>query len=72
VRQLFVVVNKMDLVPEDERAGVIDFVKSKAQEEAGRRETCRVYAVSARDARGENGDRRGQLDGSGLLPLQET
>jgi ribosome biogenesis GTPase A len=71
VRQLFVVVNKMDLVPEDGRADVIDFVKSKAQEELGEGDV-RVYAVSARDAlTARMATDAAKLDGSGLLPLQE-
>jgi GTPase SAR1 family protein len=49
VRQLFVVVNKMDLVPEEEKGRVMDYVRSKAQEELGETEV-RVYGVSARDA----------------------
>jgi ribosome biogenesis GTPase A len=49
VRQLFLVVNKMDLVSGADRETVVAFVKSKALEElddAG----VRVYAVSARNA----------------------
>jgi GTP-binding protein EngB required for normal cell division len=49
VRQLFVVVNKMDLVPEEEKSRVMDFVKTKVAEELGEAEV-RVYAVSAQDA----------------------
>jgi len=49
VRQLFVVVNKMDLVPAEEMSRVIDFVKAKVVEELAEAEV-RIYAVSARDA----------------------
>jgi hypothetical protein len=49
VRQLFLVVNKMDLVSPSEGEGVLEFVKAKAREELGETEV-RVYGVSARDA----------------------
>ncbi|HTZ84936.1 MAG TPA: dynamin family protein [Candidatus Acidoferrales bacterium] len=49
VRKLFLVVNKMDLVPETERGEVLEYAKSKAQEELGETEV-HLYAVSARDA----------------------
>jgi ribosome biogenesis GTPase A len=71
VRQLFVVVNKVDLVPENDREQVIEFVKSKAQEELGEGDV-RIYAVSARDAlTARMATDPAKLDGSGLLPLQE-
>ncbi len=71
VRQLFVVVNKMDLVPEKEKSRVLEFVKAKAAEELGETEV-RIYAVSARDAlaarmKGE----AGKFEESGLGPLEE-
>jgi GTP-binding protein EngB required for normal cell division len=49
VRQLFLVVNKMDLVSAAERENVMEFVKAKAREELDDAEV-RVYPVSARDA----------------------
>lgn len=71
VRQLFVVVNKMDLLPEDERAHVIEFVKSKAEGELAE-EGVRVYAVSARDAlTARMAKDPTKLNETGLLTLQE-
>jgi GTP-binding protein EngB required for normal cell division len=49
VRELFLVVNKMDLVSGTDRERVIAFVKTKAQEELGDA-NVRIYAVSARNA----------------------
>ena len=49
VRQLFLVVNKTDLVSAAERENVLEFVKAKAREELDEADV-RVYAVSARDA----------------------
>jgi GTP-binding protein EngB required for normal cell division len=71
VRQLFVVVNKMDLVPAEEKGRVMDFVKAKVVEELGEAEV-RVYEVSARDALAArmNSDAR-QLEESGLQTLEE-
>jgi GTP-binding protein EngB required for normal cell division len=49
VRQLFLVINKMDLVPEAEREEVLEFTRAKAQEEL-QDTNVRLYPVSARDA----------------------
>ncbi|HUI74052.1 MAG TPA: dynamin family protein [Candidatus Acidoferrum sp.] len=49
VRQMFLVVNKMDLVSSADRERVITFVKTKAQEELGDA-SVRVHALSARNA----------------------
>jgi ribosome biogenesis GTPase A len=49
VRQMFLVLNKMDLVPEGERENVRAFVKRKVQEEWEGDDFC-FYAVSAREA----------------------
>ncbi len=48
VRQLFLVVNKMDLVPEAEREQVLEFARAKAQEEL-QDIRMRLYAVSAKE-----------------------
>jgi GTPase SAR1 family protein len=71
VRQLFVVVNKMDLVPEKEKGRVLEFVKARAAEELGEAEV-RIYAVSARDALATriNGE-AGKFEESGLGALEE-
>ncbi len=71
VRQMFLVVNKMDLVPEAERDQVIQFVKTKVREEL-EDTNVRLYLVSARDglAARVNSDAR-KLAESGLLELEE-
>lgn len=71
VRQLFVVVNKMDLVREEDRSRVVEFVKTKAAEELAEGEV-RIYAVSARDALAArmNGE-AGKFEESGLPALEE-
>jgi GTP-binding protein EngB required for normal cell division len=70
VRQLFVVVNKMDLVPEGERETVVGFVESRVREELGGT-PVRVYPVSARDALAARiaADQE-KLRSSGLLELE--
>jgi len=71
VRQLFLVVNKMDLVSPAEREHVVEFVKTKAREELDDADV-RVYPVSARDAlaarMGGNGEALAQ---SGVGQLEE-
>ena len=71
VRQMFLVINKMDLVPPAERQQVVEFVKTKVQEEWGD-VSVRVYPVSARDgvAARMNSD-PAKLSESGLPRLEE-
>ncbi len=71
VRQIFLVVNKMDLVPEAERKQVVEFVKTKVQEE-WEDLNVHLYAVSAKDglAARVNSDARKLLK-SGLPELEE-
>jgi GTPase SAR1 family protein len=69
VRQMFLVVNKMDLASKADREHVIEFVKAKAQEalEGG----VHVYAVSARDALGARQSSVAvKLEESGLSELE--
>lgn len=71
VRQLFLVVNKMDLVGEQERAQLIEFVRTKAQDqlEDG---NVRVFAVSARDGLAARGSSdKEKLQRSGIPELEE-
>ena len=71
VPQLFLVVNKMDLVGEQERAQLIEFVRAKAQAELGDT-NVRVFDVSARDglaARGSSDPEK--LQRSGIPELEE-
>jgi len=71
VRQLFLVVNKMDLVGEEGRSQLIEFVRAKAQDEL-EDGNVRVFAVSARDglaARGSSDKEKQQR--SGILELEE-
>ena len=71
VRQLFLVVNKMDLVPDADRTTVVGFVESTIREELGGAAVLRVYRVSARDALAARfaGD-QAKLESSGLLELE--
>jgi GTPase SAR1 family protein len=71
VRQMFLVVNKMDLVPEAEREQVVEFVKTKVQQEL-EDINVHLYAVSAKDglAARVNSD-AGKLSESGLPKLEE-
>jgi ribosome biogenesis GTPase A len=72
VRKLFLVVNKMDLVPETERGEVLEYAKSKAQEELGETEV-HLYAVSARDALSARlSADTAKLQNSGLPELEEA
>ena len=70
VRQLFVVVNKMDLVPKEEASQVLEFVKTKVAQELGEAEV-HIYTVSARDALAArmNSD-AGHFEESGLVALE--
>ena len=71
VRQLFLVVNKIDLVPEAEREQVLEFARAKAQEEL--QDTgVRLYAVSAREGLAARLSSDGEkLHRSGLPELEE-
>jgi len=72
VRKLFLVVNKMDLVPKTERGEVLEFAKSQAQEELGETEV-HLYAVSARDALSAKlSADTAKLQNSGLPELEEA
>jgi GTP-binding protein EngB required for normal cell division len=65
VRKLFVIINKMDLVSEEDQRQVVDFVRGRLAEE-GLAELP-VYAVSARDAlRAKLGDETSVLQESGF------
>ena len=71
VRQLFLVVNKMDLVPVPEREQVLEFIRKKVQEEL-EDTNVRLYPVSARDGLTARMNREEQkLSESGLLALEE-
>jgi len=71
VRQMFLVVNKMDLVPQGDREQVMEFVKTKVQQEL-EDINVHLYSVSARDglAARMNSD-AGKLVESGLPKLEE-
>jgi GTPase SAR1 family protein len=71
VRQMFLVINKMDLVPQTEREQVVEFVRTKVQQELEDM-NVHVHAVSARDglAARANSD-AGELLESGLPKLEE-
>lgn len=72
VQQMFLVVNKMDLVPLSERERVIEFVKSKSKEELEDADV-RIYAVSAKDALAARlSSSEGKLTESGLPQLEEA
>ena len=72
VHQMFLVVNKMDLVPLSERERVIEFVKSKSKEELEDADV-RIYAVSAKDALAARlSSSEGKLTESGLPQLEEA
>lgn len=72
VRQMFLVLNKMDLVPEEERENVFAYVKRKVQQE-WEGDEVRVYAVSARDALSARTHADAQkLVKSGVLQLEEA
>ncbi len=72
VRKLFLVLNKMDLVPETERGEVLGFAKSKAQEELGETEVY-LFAVSARDSLSARlSADTAKLQKSGLPELEEA
>lgn len=72
VRKLFLVVNKIDLVPEQERGEVLGFARAKAHEELGETE-LHLFAVSARDALAAKfGGDVAKLQESGLLELEEA
>lgn len=71
VRQLFLVVNKMDLVPEAEREQVMEFVRAKVHQELEDL-NVHMYAVSARDGLAARmGSNTGKLFESGVPKLEE-
>jgi GTPase SAR1 family protein len=70
VNQLFLVINKMDLVSSAEREHLVEFVKGKAQEEVGD-VAIRTYPVSARDALAARAAYdAAKLSGSGIIELE--
>ena len=72
VRQMFLVINKMDLVPAAEREQVLEFVESKVRQE-WEQASVHLYPVSARDALTArmSGD-AGTLQQSGVPQLEES
>jgi GTPase SAR1 family protein len=72
VRQLFIVVNKMDLVSAEERGPLLEFVKAQVVQELGDTDV-RIYAVSARDALAARThvDAR-RFEASGLPALEQS
>jgi ribosome biogenesis GTPase A len=72
VRQMFLVINKMDLVPAAEREQVLEFVGSKVRQE-WEQASVHLYPVSARDALTArmSGD-AGKLQESGVPQLEES
>jgi len=71
-RKVFFIVNKIDLLAEDQRAQVLDFIREGLRRETGQREV-RLFAMSAREALAAREQREeGGRTRSGLRAVEDA